>query len=87
MATTEQVLGEIGEERRRQQAAPAIGELDRSNSRSDWVAYINAYAGRAASNVPRNVRDVGSCAFRSMMVKVAALAVAAIEANDQGWLD
>lgn len=53
--------------------------LDRRNTRNDWVAYINAYAGRAA-NTQRNVRE--GQGFRENMIKVAALAIAAIEAHD-----
>ena len=55
-------------------------ELDNTNSQNDWVSYIVAYAGRASSGVLRNAREGWN--FRSNMVKVAALALAAIEAHD-----
>lgn len=60
-----------------------FSEFDKTNSRNDWVAYISAYAGRAAAKVKRNERD--GTEFRDMMVKVAALAQAAIEAHDAGY--
>ena len=88
MATTKEILDAVGKERERQHRLALGGDtdtFDRSNSRNDWVAYISAYAGRAAAKVARN--EIVSCHFRSMMVKVAALAVAAIEANDKGWMD
>ncbi|MAT51427.1 MAG: hypothetical protein CMK32_09625 [Porticoccaceae bacterium] len=60
---------------------------------NDWVAYITAYAGRAAEKVYRNQRESelngkDSCdkkRFRENMVKVAALALAAIEAHENGY--
>lgn len=57
-------------------------EFDKQNTQNDWVAYITAYAGRAAENVARNYGEKG---FRRNMIKVAALAVAAISAYDKGW--
>ena len=55
-------------------------EFDNTNSQNDWVSYIVAYAGRASAGVRRNAREGWN--FRSNMVKVAALALAAIEAHD-----
>ena len=49
-------------------------ECDKQNTSNDWVAYISTYAGRATAKVGLN--------FRTNMIKVAALAVAAIEAFD-----
>lgn len=74
------ILQEIEHERRQQQAAP-VNMLDQSHSRNDWVALITAYAGRAGAKVVRNQNED----FRKCMLKVAALAVAAIEAHDKGW--
>jgi hypothetical protein len=59
-------------------------DFDKSNTKNDWIAYINAYIGRAAAKVERNERE--GCEFRKNMVKAAALAVAAIEAYDKGWI-
>ena len=58
-------------------------EFDKTNSCNDWVAYINAYLGRAANRVSKNQREGQD--FRTNMVKVAALALAAIEAHDKGY--
>jgi hypothetical protein len=88
MNFTNSVLAEIRQERERQPlVAHAVGvdieEFDRDNSQNDWIAYINAYTGRAAQKVPRNEREGHT--FRENMVKAAALAVAAIEAYDKDY--
>lgn len=57
--------------------------FDHDNSQNDWVAYICAYAGRAAQKVVRNDRE--GCTFRQNMLKVAGLAMDAIAAYDKGW--
>lgn len=76
----EDQLGDIVAERNRQKT---LGHApDESNSQSDWVACICAYAGRAAQKVARNEREGQN--FRGNMVKVGALALAAIEAYDAG---
>lgn len=85
-SATVSVLDEVHQERKRQQALAHGGDteaFDRGNSRNDWVSYINAYSGRAADKVFRNKRQDEQ--FRANMVKVAALAVAAIEAHDKGY--
>jgi hypothetical protein len=61
----------------------SMEDFDRGNSQNDWIAYINAYTGRAAEKVFRNQRE--NCDFRSNMVKAAGLAIAAIEAYDKGY--
>ncbi|MCP4993150.1 MAG: hypothetical protein GY934_05100 [Gammaproteobacteria bacterium] len=80
------VLEEIQQERKRQLSLAHGGnteEFDRANSTNDWLAYIMAYAGRAADKVDRNDRE--GCTFRENMLKVAALSVAALEAYDKGY--
>lgn len=57
--------------------------FDKTNTKNDWVAYINAYNGRAADKCFRNEREGQT--FRSNMIKVAALALAALEANEKGY--
>ncbi len=52
--------------------------FDTGNRPNDWVAFIAAYAGRAFASD----RETYTPSYRSLMVKVAALAVAAIEAYD-----
>lgn len=51
-------------------------ENDNKNSPNDWIAYITAYAGKAYS-FPFNEAQ-----FRQYLVKVAALAVAALEQEE-----
>lgn len=58
-------------------------EFDKANSRNDWIAYCTAYLGRAAHKVLRNEREKQE--FETNMVKVAALAVAAIRAHRKGY--
>lgn len=80
------VLDEVAQERERQKALAHGGDtdqFDKGNSRNDWVTYIAAYAGRAGAKVARNEREGQS--FRDNMLKVAALAVAAVEAHDKGY--
>lgn len=83
---TAEVLADIADERARQielAHGDDTNEFDKTNSRNDWIAYINAYTGRAAEKVFRNEKEGQE--FRANMVKAAALAVAAIEAHDQGY--
>lgn len=51
--------------------------FDDKNTPNDWVAYITQYAGQAAQ------LKFDPTGFRSQMIKVAALAVAAVEACDR----
>lgn len=82
MSTVDEVLAE----RQRQidigQQGIDTNEFDKKNSRNDWVAYICAYAGRAAEKVDRNDRE--GCDFRENMIKIGALVLAAIESHDNG---
>jgi hypothetical protein len=76
------ILEEVGAEREDQVARGFGPAHDEEHTHNDWVAYICAYAGRG---VNRHY-DEGSHRFRKQMVKVAALAVAAIEMVDVGEL-
>lgn len=80
------VIEDILDERERQKKLALGGDtnkFDQTNTRNDWIAYVNAYTGRAAQKVFRNDRE--KCDFRENMVKAAAVIVAAIEAHDQGF--
>lgn len=80
------VIDDVVAERQRQIQLAHGGNtdtFDKPNSKNDWVAYIVAYAGRAADKVFRNERE--NQTFRENMLKVAALAVAAMEAHDKRW--
>lgn len=86
MSAMSVALNDIMHERERQTSLAHGGDteaFDKSNSRNDWIAYVNAYIGRAADKVFRNERE--NQAFRENMVKAAALCVAAIEATDKGY--
>ena len=79
------IINEVIAERQRQKELAFGGDsenFDATNSQGDWVSYVCAYAGRAAVRVYRNKREGQN--FRDCMVKVAAVAVAAIEAHDAG---
>ena len=67
---------------RQVQVEKGMNDFDKSNTKNDWVAYIVAYAGRAANKVLRNERE--NQTFRDNMVKTGALALAAIESFDKG---
>ncbi len=77
------IMGEVSAERTHQKKLEATGVIPgrHSNNANDFVALIAAYAGRAAERCPRNERQGED--FRCNMLKVAALAVAAIEAHDE----
>ncbi len=78
----ERILDQVLIERQRQRDMGHGGdteEFDKGNSQNDWIAYITAYLGRAADKVFRNIKEVQS--FEGNMIKVAALALAALEAH------
>ncbi len=68
------VLDEVMEERRRQDEQWGGPEHDDGHINSDWVGFIGLQLGRLS---------VGSAAYRETMVKIAALAVSAIESHDR----
>jgi len=84
---TEKAINDVLAERARQRKLTFDGvscdEFDKENSQNDWVAYITSYAGRASQEVKRNEEEGQE--FRECMVKVAALAIAAVEAYDKGY--
>lgn len=84
-----QALLDISSERERQTRLATGGmnmdEFDQTNTANDWIAYINAYTGRAARKVSRNYKE--NQGFRSNMVKAGALCVAAIEAYDKNYFE
>jgi hypothetical protein len=73
------VYDEVRAERAAQEARWG-NEFDDKNTPYNWAAYLGQYATRSLIGDPMQVaRDK----FRADMVKVAALAVAAIEAHDR----
>ena len=75
----EQIFNQINEERIRQLELKIENDTDAfdlQNTHNDWVSYITTYAGKcgdAMTNPPGH--------YRENMLKVAALAVAALEAD------
>lgn len=74
------ILEEIGNEYQRGLSNLPEGFED-SNTGNDYIAYVNAYIGRAAEGVFRNEREGQN--FRDNMVKAGGLIVAAIAAYDK----
>jgi hypothetical protein len=70
-----QVFDEISKERE-YQIAKYGNEMDRQNTPNDWLAYVASYIGRALT------RPWNPSLFRSGLIKVAAVCVAAVE-----WCD
>jgi hypothetical protein len=73
----EEIFDLIREERARQDLIWGGIMFDEKNTPNDWVTYITHYAARAAMKCPIDYEN-----FRKDMIKVAALAVAAIETMD-----
>lgn len=69
-----QIFDEINEERKRQDEQWGGPSHDRAHSMYDWTTYIEKQLTRV--KVPQSE-------FRERMIKIAALAVAAIEASDE----
>jgi len=90
---TERVLQEIRFERSYQDAKWGGSKHDDTHSSFDWIVYITKYLGRAVQfedvwkNGEKPIGQSGHEIFRDMMVKIAALAVAAIEWHDRGFND
>ena len=61
-------------------AEKADQSQDDTWSNNDWIAFVNAYIGRAASGVRRNERE--NQTFRENMVKAGGLILSAIAAHD-----
>lgn len=75
------IFEEIAQKRQHRTKTQRLVNLsDQYNSQNDWVAFICTFAGRATDNIVNNTNG-----FRENMLKVAALAVAAIEAHDKDW--
>jgi len=71
------ILKEIVDERIRQDEIWGGKEHDDGHRVNDWVAIITEYLGRSREE-PHNIKN-----FRNNMVRVAALAVAAVESVDR----
>lgn len=74
------------EAERNRQKAWGSDEFDKGNTRNDWIAYIVSYAGDAAKVKKKEKSGTEEdMRFVRNLVKVAALAIAAIEAHEKGY--
>lgn len=71
-----EIFAQIDEEREYQQEK--FGHLDETNTAYNWAAYISHYATRHLIGDPKLVSEEE---FKKDMIKVASLAVAALEAE------
>jgi hypothetical protein len=81
--TRDEVFVAISAERAKQEGLREDARfkgVDDTNTPNDWVAYICAYAGRAATKCFRNERE--GVDRKDMLIKTAALCVAALEAEE-----
>lgn len=78
---TRDVLEDVAKERTRQDEKWGGADHDDTHSNHDWVAYIVRHTGRAV------MWPFDRAAFRKQMVRVAALAVAAVEWCDRATLN
>ena len=74
--TRQTIFSEIESERAYQESTWGL-EFDKKNTANDWLAYIVSYTGKALT-LPWD-----KCQFRSSLIKVATLCVAAIERCDE----
>lgn len=75
------IIDLIEEERERQDKI-GNSSFDKTNTQADWVSCITAYAGRANESIIRNKNEGQT--FKQNMIKVAALALAALESHEKG---
>lgn len=78
---TDRILDDICTERARQDHQWGGAAHDDQHNENDWNAYITRFLGRALTWEPSD--PVGLANYRRDMIKVAALAVAAIEWADR----
>ena len=76
MTPRQTVLLEVAAERNQQDQKWGGAEHDDTHNNHDWLAYITKHLGRTA------MWPFDAVTFRKQMIRVAALAVAAVE-----WID
>lgn len=74
------VLAEVAEERKEQDEEWGGAAHDDQHGSNDWIAYIAKHVGKAVWYM--SAGQHGRATFRYQMIRVAALAVAAVE-----WCD
>ena len=83
VAAIDDILAERAKQKELTFGGKTSSDFDKSNSPNDWVGYVSTYLGRCTS-AARNQREGQD--FRTNMVKAAAIAMAAVEAYDRGWV-
>lgn len=73
----ERVIGDVLLERQYQDEEWGGAEHDDTHTRQEWVTFLVEHLGRVAGAESREQ-------YRHQLVRVAALALAAIESNDRG---
>jgi hypothetical protein len=81
MANRLEILAEVGVERYEQDVTHGGYPVDCLKTPSDWIALITRHAGLAADDGTASPTDLER--YRRQMVRVAALAVAAVETLDR----
>lgn len=82
------IIEEVVEERIAQNTKWGGPIHDDANTINDWVATLARHCGLAASDA----REIDAVRFRKQMIRVAALAIAAVESadrqkrNNKGWI-
>lgn len=77
LTRTRDIWADIRRERRRQDSKWGGPDHDDRHSPGDWIRFIVKHLGRCAADT------IDGLSFRQHMVRIAALAVAAIEACDR----
>lgn len=77
------IINEIKAEREYQIAKWGVEKDDTLNNPNDWVAYISHHSSRWFPGGFRPYSPEVLADFRKQMIKVATLAVAAIESHDR----
>ena len=84
MSTRNSIFAEISAEREYQDSKWGGAEVDdRENGYMEWVGYITKYATRWFPGGFAPWNEIAKASFRESMIKVAALAVAAVEQYDR----
>jgi hypothetical protein len=79
MADKQKIFDDVKEERKYQDKKWGL-EFDKNNTANDWSSYIMTYLANASA------MPTGSPEYRKLMIKVAALSVAAIEIADDKFM-
>jgi hypothetical protein len=76
------ILQDIVEERERQRRVVAGAQQDSERSPGDWVGILALWLGKAAQETPLYRGSFSRRMFRSRLIQIAAICLAALEAID-----